>query len=68
MTKLLIAAGLIFALWLHVYLTEKAYNAGYKNAEVALGATAEQCFAWWFGPNKKQHEYAIRQICKRCGP
>jgi hypothetical protein len=67
MTKLATAAGFIFALWLHVHLTEQAYNTGYEDAEMALGTTAEQCFAWWFGPNIKQHEHELRQFCKRSG-
>jgi hypothetical protein len=62
---ILVAAA--FAGVLHVHVTDQAYQSGYEDAEKALGTTAEQCFAWWFGPNKKQHEYELKQFCKRSG-
>ena len=65
MTKVWIFTAVAFALWLHVHVTDQAYQSGYADAEKALGTTADQCFAWWFGPNKKQHEYELRQFCKR---
>jgi hypothetical protein len=67
MTKVWIYTAVAFALWLHVHVTEQAYESGYADAEKRLGTTAEQCFAWWFGPNKKQHEYEMKQFCKRSG-
>jgi hypothetical protein len=67
MTKLWVFTAVAFALWLHVHVTDQAYESGYADAEKALGTTAEQCFAWWFGPNIKQHEHELRQFCKRSG-
>jgi hypothetical protein len=67
MTKVWIFTAVAFTLWLHVHITDQAYQSGYADAEKALGTTAEQCFAWWFGPNKKQHEYELKQFCKRSG-
>lgn len=65
MTKLWIAAGIVFAAWLHIHLTDQAYQQGYEDAEMALGTTAEQCFAWWFGNNRKQFEHEMQKFCKR---
>jgi hypothetical protein len=65
MTKLWIFTAVAFALWLHVHLVDQAYSAGYEDAEMRLGTTAEQCFAWWFGENKKQFEHEMKQFCKR---
>jgi hypothetical protein len=65
MNKPWIFTAVAFALWLHVHITDQAYQSGYADAEKRLGATAEQCFAWWFGPNKKQHEHELKQFCKR---
>ena len=65
MTKLWIFTAVAFALWLHTHLVDQAYDTGYEDAEKALGTTAEQCFAWWFGTNKKQHEHEMKQFCKR---
>jgi hypothetical protein len=65
MNKLWIITAVAFALWLHVHITDQAYQSGYADAEMRLGTTAEQCFAWWFGPNKKQHEHELKQFCKR---
>jgi hypothetical protein len=60
---ILVAAA--FAGVLHVVVVENAYNTGYEDAEKALGTTAEQCYRWWFGENKKQFEYEMKQFCKR---
>jgi hypothetical protein len=65
MNKLWIFTAVTFALWLHVHLTDQAYNAGYEDAEMALGTTAEQCHKWWFG-GEKRHEQELKQFCKRC--
>jgi hypothetical protein len=67
MNKLWIALSLVLAAFLHVHLVEQEYWQGYEDAEKALGTTAEQCFRWWFGPNKKQFEHEMKQFCKRCG-
>jgi hypothetical protein len=66
MTKVWVFTAVAFALWLHTHLVDQSYSTGYEDAEMALGTTAEQCFAWWFGPNKKQFEYEMKQFCKRC--
>jgi hypothetical protein len=50
---------------LHTHLVEQEYWQGYEDAEKALGTTAEQCYRWWFGPNKKQFEHEMKQFCKR---
>jgi hypothetical protein len=68
MNKLWIALSLVLAAFLHVHLVDQAYNTGYEDAEKALGTTAEQCFAWWFGPNKKQFEHEMKQFCKKAQP
>jgi hypothetical protein len=65
MNKLWIATGVIFLSWLHVHLTDQAYNTGYEDAEMALGTTAEQCHKWWFG-SERRHEQELKQFCKRC--
>jgi hypothetical protein len=61
-----ILVALALAGVLHIVLVENAYDTGYEDAEMALGTTAEQCFAWWFGQNKKQFEHEMKQFCKRC--
>jgi hypothetical protein len=68
MTKLWIATAVIFLAWLHVHLADQEYQSGYQDAEMRLGTTAEQCFAWWFGENKKQHAHEIKQFCKKEQP
>jgi hypothetical protein len=65
MNKFWILVAVALAGVLHVHLVEQEYNNGYEDAEKALGTTAEQCFAWWFGPNKKQFEHEMKQFCKR---
>jgi len=65
MTKLWIFTAVAFALWLHTHLVDQAYNTGYEDAERALGTTAEQCYRYWFGENKKQFEHEMKQFCKR---
>jgi hypothetical protein len=67
MNKFWIALSVVLAAFLHTHLVEQEYNQGYADAEKALGTTAEQCFAWWFGPNKKQFEHEMKQFCKRSG-
>ena len=67
MNKLWIALSVVLAAFLHTHLVEQSYNTGYEDAEKALGTTAEQCFAWWFGQNKKQFEHEMKQFCKRSG-
>jgi hypothetical protein len=42
MTKVWIFTAVAFALWLHVHITDQAYQSGYADAEKALGATAKQ--------------------------
>ena len=66
---------LIGALWglgtyfLTGYVFERGYEQGYvegrERALMEQVATAEQCFRWWFGPNKKQFEHEMKQFCKR---
>jgi hypothetical protein len=67
MTKLWIFTAVAFTLWLHVHLVDQAYSTGYEDAEMALGTTAEQCYRYWFGENKKQFEHEMKQFCKRSG-
>jgi hypothetical protein len=67
MNKFWIALSVVLAAFLHTHLVEQSYNTGYADAEMALGTTAEQCFRWWFGENKKQFEYEMKQFCKRSG-
>jgi hypothetical protein len=68
MNKLWIALSVVLAAFLHTHLVEQSYNTGYEDAEKALGTTAEQCFSWWFGPNKKQFEHEMKQFCKKAQP
>jgi hypothetical protein len=63
--RLWTAAAVVFAAWVHTHLVDQAYNTGYEDAEKALGSTAEQCHKWWFGNNKKQQAYELKQFCKR---
>ena len=65
MTKVWIYTAVAFALWLHVHITDQAYQSGYADAEMRLGTTAEQCYRYWFGENKKQFEHEMKQFCKR---
>jgi hypothetical protein len=67
MNKFWVALSVVLAAFLHTHLVEQSYNTGYEDAEKALGTTAEQCFAWWFGQNKKQFEHEMKQFCKRSG-
>jgi flagellar biosynthesis protein FliP len=67
MNKVWIGLSLILAAFLHVHITDQAYQSGYEDAEKALGTTAEQCYRWWFGENKKQFEHEMKQFCKRSG-
>jgi hypothetical protein len=50
---------------LHAHLVDQAYYTGYEDAEKALGTTAEQCYRYWFGENKKQFEHELKEFCKR---
>jgi hypothetical protein len=65
MNKLWILVAVALAGVLHVHIAEQEYNQGYADAEMALGTTAEQCYRWWFGENKKQFEREMKQFCKR---
>jgi hypothetical protein len=51
------------------YVFERGYEQGYVDgrdrALMEQGTTAEQCFRWWFGENKKQFEHEMKQFCKR---
>jgi hypothetical protein len=66
--KIWIALAITLAAVLHVVLVEDAYDTGYEDAEKALGTTAEQCFAWWFGDNTKQFDHELKQFCKKAQP
>jgi flagellar biosynthesis protein FliP len=66
--------GLALAASLYImtgYAFTKGYEQGYvegrDRALIKQGTTAEQCFLWWFGPNKKQFEHEMKQFCKRSG-
>ena len=65
MSKFWVLVSLALAGVLHVIVVENAYDTGYEDAEMALGTTSEQCFAWWFGPNKKQFEHELKQFCDK---
>ena len=67
MNKFWILATVALAGVLHVIIVENTYNQGYEDAEKALGTTAEQCYRYWFGENKKQFEHEMKQFCKRSG-
>jgi len=45
---------------------EQGYVEGRERALMEQGTTAEQCYRWWFGENKKRHEQELKQFCKRC--
>jgi hypothetical protein len=68
MNKFWIALSVVLAAFLHTHLVDQEYWRGYEDAEMALGTTAEQCFSWWFGPNKKQFEHEMKQFCKKAQP
>jgi hypothetical protein len=67
--------GLALAASLYImtgYAFTRGYEQGYVDGrERALmteqGTTAEQCYRWWFGENKKQFEHEMKQFCKRSG-
>ena len=73
--KYVTAIGVVSAIGVVYGLTGSAFQKGYEQGYVegrerALMeqvATAEQCFRWWFGENKKQFEYEMKQFCKRSG-
>jgi hypothetical protein len=65
MNRIWIGLSVALAGLLHVHLVDQAYHTGYEDAEMRLGATAEQCFAWWFGQNKKQFEHELKQFCDK---
>jgi hypothetical protein len=65
MNKFWILVAVALAGVLHVHIAEQEYNQGYADAEMALGTTAEQCYRYWFGENKKQFEHEMKQFCKR---
>jgi hypothetical protein len=44
---------------------EQGYAEGRESALMEQGTTAEQCYRWWFGENKKQFEHEMKQFCKR---
>ena len=44
---------------------EQGYVEGRERVLMEQGTTAEQCYRWWFGENKKQHEHEMKQFCKR---
>jgi hypothetical protein len=44
---------------------EQGYVEGTERAKMEQGTTAEQCYRWWFGENKKQFEHEMKQFCKR---
>jgi hypothetical protein len=44
---------------------EQGYVEGTERALMEQGTTAEQCYRWWFGENKKQFEHEMKQFCKR---
>jgi hypothetical protein len=44
---------------------EQGYVEGRERALMEQGTTAEQCYRWWFGENKKQFEHEMKQFCKR---
>jgi hypothetical protein len=49
-------------------LSKDYYTVGYKaGAEAAWAnkkADAKSCYQWWFGDNKAQFVYELRQFCK----
>lgn len=65
MSKIWIGLSVALAGLLHVHLVDQAYYTGYEDAEMRLGTTSEQCFAWWFGQNKKQFEHELKQFCDK---
>jgi hypothetical protein len=65
MNKVWIGLSIALAALLHVHLVDQAYYTGYEDAEKALGTTAEQCYRYWFGENKKQFEHELKEFCKR---
>jgi hypothetical protein len=44
---------------------EQGYVEGRDRVLMEQGTTAEQCYRWWFGENKKQFEHEMKQFCKR---
>jgi hypothetical protein len=44
---------------------EQGYVEGRERAKTEQGTTAEQCYRYWFGENKKQFEHEMKQFCKR---
>jgi hypothetical protein len=44
---------------------EQGYVEGRERALMEQGTTAEQCYRYWFGENKKQFEHEMKQFCKR---
>jgi hypothetical protein len=53
MTKVWIFTAVAFALWLHVHITDQAYQSGYADAEKRLGATAKQKYNQGYADAKK---------------
>jgi hypothetical protein len=72
MKYVIIGLALSGALYLMTgYAFTKGYEQGYvtgrDRALMEQGTTAEQCYRWWFGENKKQFEHEMKQFCKRSG-
>jgi hypothetical protein len=44
---------------------EQGYVEGRERALMEQGTTAEQCYRYWFGENKKQFEHELKEFCKR---
>jgi hypothetical protein len=71
--KYVAAIWLVFTVVIGYELTGMAFTRGFEQGYVEgrdrvlmeQGTTAEQCYRWWFGENKKQFEHEMKQFCKR---